>query len=105
MVAYTSAARARELSLRVALGATRGRVVADVLRQGLALTAAGVAAGAGVALLATRALERLLFQVSPLDAVSFAAAAALLAVISLGACTLPAWRASRVDPAQVLRGE
>ena len=81
------------------------QVVADVLRQGLALAAIGLAAGAGLAVLATRTLSQLLFQVRPLDAVSFASAIALLVLVALAACSLPAWRASRVDPARALKGD
>jgi|ERR1700726_2836597 ABC-type antimicrobial peptide transport system permease subunit len=94
-----------ELGLRMALGASRGSVVLDVLRQGLALAAAGAAAGAALALAATRTLSQLLFQVDPLDPLSFTSAVVLLALISLGACLLPAWRASHVDPAYALRSE
>ena len=105
VVAYTSARRTREFGVRMALGATRRQVVTDVLRQGLALTAIGLAAGAGVAVLATRTLSQLLFQVRPLDGVSFASAIALLVLVALVACSLPAWRASRVDPARALKGD
>jgi putative ABC transport system permease protein len=102
---YVTAQRTRELGLRMALGATRTRVLREVLGQGLALAAAGVAIGAAIALPVTHALTQLLFEVSPLDPGSFAAAALLLAAISLGACFLPAWRASHLDPARALKSD
>ncbi len=61
-----------------------------MLRRGLTLAAIGLAAGAGLTVLATRTLSQLLFQVRPLDAVSFASAIALLALVALAACALPA---------------
>jgi putative ABC transport system permease protein len=79
--------------------------MSQVFRQGFVLTATGVIGGAGVAALVTRSLSQLLFRVSPLDAVSFASAIALLAFISICACLLPAWRASHVDPMHALRSE
>jgi ABC-type antimicrobial peptide transport system permease subunit len=105
VVSYATQQRTREFGVRIALGATRGSVMSDVFRQGLALTASGAVLGAGGALWATQTLSHILFQVSPLDPVSFAFAIALLALISICACLLPAWRASRLDPMQALRTE
>jgi predicted permease len=105
VVSYTTQQRTREFGVRIALGATQASVMSQVFRQGLALTASGAAIGAGGALWATRALAHILFEVSPLDPVSFACAIALLAVISTCACLLPAWRASRLDPMKALRTE
>jgi predicted lysophospholipase L1 biosynthesis ABC-type transport system permease subunit len=105
VAAYTTLQRTPEFGVRMALGATRGSVMSRVFRQGLALTAAGAAAGAGLAAAAARTLSQLLFEVQPLDPLSFAAAVALLALVSLVACLLPAWRAARVDPAHALRSE
>ena len=105
VAAYTAAQRTREFGLRMALGASRGSVLSEVLRQGLALTAAGAAAGAGLAVAASRALSQLLFEVQPLDPSSFTSAVVLLGLVALGACLLPAWRASRVDPAHALRSD
>jgi putative ABC transport system permease protein len=105
VVSYTTQQRTREFGVRIALGATPASVMSQVFRQGLALTASGTALGAAGALWATQTLSHLLFQVSPLDPLSFACAIALLAVISNCACLLPAWRASRLDPVQALRTE
>lgn len=105
VVSYTTQQRTREFGVRIALGATRARVMSQVLGEGLALTAMGVALGTGAALWTTQALSRLLFQVSPLDPLSIALAIALLAAISTIACLLPAWRASRLDPVRALRTE
>jgi ABC-type antimicrobial peptide transport system permease subunit len=105
VVSYATQQRAREFGVRIALGATPANVMSQVLRQGMALTASGAALGAGAALWATQALSHILFQVRPLDPVSFAFAIALLALISICACLLPAWRASRLDPVQALRTE
>jgi predicted permease len=105
VVSYTTQQRTREFGVRIALGATRGSVMSQVFRQGLALTATGAALGAGGALWATQTLSHILFQVSPLDPVSFICAVVLLVLISIFACLLPAWRASRLDPMQALRTE
>jgi ABC-type antimicrobial peptide transport system permease subunit len=105
VVSYATQQRTREFGVRIALGATRSSVMSQVFRQGLAITALGAALGAGGALWATQVLSHILFQVSPLDPVSFAFAIALLAFISICACLLPAWRASRLDPMQALRTE
>jgi putative ABC transport system permease protein len=105
VVSYATLQRTREFGLRIAMGATRGSVISQVLRQGLALTASGAVLGAAGALWAAQILAHILYHVSPLDPVSFAFAIALLALISIAACWLPAWRASRLDPMQALRTE
>ncbi len=95
--------RTRELAVRSALGATRSGIVALVLRQGMTLTGMGIAIGLAAAFIASRALVTLLFGISPLDAVTYVAVAALLAGVSLAACGMPAWRAARVHPSIALR--
>lgn len=105
VVSYTTLQRTREFGVRMALGATRRSVMSQVLRQGLALTLTGAALGAAGAVWATSVLTRILFEVSPLDPISFLAAIGLLALISLLACVLPAWKASRLSPIQALRVE
>ncbi|HEX6465138.1 MAG TPA: FtsX-like permease family protein, partial [Vicinamibacterales bacterium] len=94
---------ARELALRMALGAERSTVLRRVLFSGLLLTAGGVACGAVAALGLTRLLGTLLFDVSPRDPRTFAMALVTMGLASLAACFLPAWRATRTDPAGVLR--
>ena len=97
--------RMREIGVRSALGATRGSILALVLRQGLSLTLLGVLIGLVGAIGATRALMTLLFDVSRLDPVTYVGVIMLLASVSVLACWLPAWRAARVDPAITLRAE
>ena len=105
VMAYTVARRTREVGVRIALGATRGKVVRRVLGRGLRIAALGVAAGLGLFLLASRFLEPLLFEVSPTDPVVLAGAAATLALSAVLASYLPARRAARVDPVVALRVE
>jgi putative ABC transport system permease protein len=105
VVAYAVAQRTRELGIRMALGARGDDVLWLVLRQGVALAAAGTAIGLAGALLTTRALGRLLYQVTPSDpAILLAGTLALIAVASL-ASWLPARRAARTDPVEALRAE
>ncbi|MFN8582108.1 MAG: ADOP family duplicated permease [Gemmatimonadaceae bacterium] len=95
--------RGREMGLRTALGASRSSVVRLVVQRGLVLTAIGSAIGAAGVLAANRVLRQFVFGVGPGDPWTLIIVATLLAVIALVACTLPAWRASRVDPAVALR--
>jgi predicted lysophospholipase L1 biosynthesis ABC-type transport system permease subunit len=105
VISYTVLQRRHEIGIRMALGARTSQVVAAVLRQGLALIAAGVVLGALAALLLGRFLATLLFGVAATDPGTFAAVAAVLALMALLASALPALRAARVDPATVLRSE
>ena len=93
----------RELGLRMALGAGASNVLRLVLSRGLLLTTTGIIIGIALALLLTRLLGNLLYQVSPRDPLAFGAAFMIMAVASLAACLLPAWRATRTDPARALR--
>ena len=97
--------RVREIGVRTALGASRGSILSMVMRQGLWLSIAGVAIGLAGAAMASRGLQSLLFEISPLDPASFAAVAAMLMGVAAAASWLPAWRASRVDPSITLRSE
>jgi ABC-type antimicrobial peptide transport system permease subunit len=105
VLAFAVRERTRELGIRLALGAQRRDVLRLVLGRAAALTACGLAAGAGVALLATRAMRSLLFGVEPADPVTFAVVAAGVAAMALLASWLPARRASRIDPNDALRSQ
>jgi ABC-type antimicrobial peptide transport system permease subunit len=105
VVHFAIAQRTREIGIRVALGARGADLVRLVLRQGLALPLAGTAAGLVGALLLTRVMRHLLFQVDASDPVTFAAVAALLMAVTVAACWFPARRAMRVDPLVALRDE
>jgi putative ABC transport system permease protein len=97
--------RMREIGVRSALGATRASILGLVLRQGMWLTALGMIAGLGFAVLASQALVTLLFGISRLDALTYAGVSALLSGVAGVACWIPAWRAAGVDPATTLRAE
>jgi predicted permease len=103
VMSYAVSQSTRELGLRMALGAGSSNLLRLVLSRGLVLTAGGVAFGAVVALGLMRLLGNLLYQVSPRDPLAFAAAFAIMAIAALAACFLPAWRATRTDPARALR--
>lgn len=105
LLTFLVARRRREIGIRIALGARPRQVAAQVTRQGMALVGAGIALGLAAALAWGRLMAGLLYGVRPGDPAALAAAAGLLAVVALGACTLPALRAARVDPAQTLRNE
>jgi putative ABC transport system permease protein len=95
----------RELGLRMALGAGTSNVLRLVLLRGLLLTTIGIIIGIALALLLTRLLGNLLYQVSPRDPLAFAVAFAVMTLASVAACFLPAWRATRIDPIQTLRAQ
>jgi predicted permease len=99
------AARTREIGIRIALGADRGRVQRLVVREGMTLVAIGAAIGLAGALVATRVLATLLFHLAPSDPPTYVSIVALLAVTALTASWIPARRASRVDPLEALRTE
>lgn len=105
VIAYTVAQRTREIGVRVALGATRGSILAMVLRQGLVLAGVGIAVGLAAALAATRLLSDFLFGVPPTDLVTFFGASAILVVVALVASWAPARRAAASDPMIALRAE
>lgn len=98
------AERLHEIGVRAALGATRERIVALIVRQGMTLTALGAAIGLAAAALLSSALSALLFGVSRLDPVTYLAVTLALVLVSALACWAPAARAARVDPARTLRG-
>jgi len=97
--------RTREIGVRAALGASRRSILTLVMRQGMTLTGTGVVIGLTGAVAATRALVTLLFGISLLDPLTYTGVIALLLGVAGIACWVPAWRASRVDPAITLRAE
>lgn len=105
IIAYSVNRRTREIGLRVALGAKRADVVGLVVREGMRLAAVGVVVGVVLAAAATRLLSGLLFNVSPLDAATFAGMSALFVLVALVASYLPARRAAAADPMEALRVE
>jgi predicted permease len=108
VIAYAVAQRTHEIGVRITLGASRSQVVYMVLRSGLRLTAIGVAAGVFLSLIAARfatAFSSFLFGVKATDVVTFAAVTGMVILVSLLACYIPAYRASKVDPIIALRYE
>jgi predicted permease len=105
VISYAVSQRTREVGIRIALGAESGQVRSMFVRQGLVLTAVGVAVGLGGAVALTRWMASLLFEVSPLDPVTYVAVSVVLIVAATLASYLPSRRATRIDPVDALRAE
>ncbi len=105
VVAYSTRQRTHEIGIRMALGAGQGDVFRQVLGRGLSLALAGLTVGLLVSLALTRYLRGMLFGIGTVDWITFASVAAVLFLVALAACYLPARRASSVDPMQALRTE
>jgi putative ABC transport system permease protein len=105
LLSYSVARRTQELGVRIALGAGTADVLRMIVREGLTLTFAGEAIGLPLALLFTVPLRRLLYQMSNVDPVTYVSVAVFLVLVALAACLVPAWRATRVNPAAALRAE
>jgi ABC-type antimicrobial peptide transport system permease subunit len=103
LVAYSVAQRTRELGIRMALGASRSRIVRSVLRQGLVMAIAGVALGTAASFATARLLTNFVFGVSTRDPMTFASVGALLLAVAVGASLVPAVRAIRLNPVNALR--
>lgn len=103
VMSYSVSQSTRELGLRMALGAGVKDLLGKVMSHGLRLTAAGIVIGAVAAVMLTRLMGNLLYKVNPRDPIAFGWAVVVIAVASLTACFLPAWRATRIDPVQALR--
>ena len=105
VVSYSVSQRTQEIGIRVALGARSADVLRLVLREGLLLGGLGVAVGLATAVVSTRLLRTLLFEVTPTDPATLGAVAGLILMVALGAALWPARRAARVDPTVALRYE
>jgi len=105
VLSYAVAERSHEIGIRMAMGARAGDVQGMVLKSGLALAGAGLVLGVLGAIGATRLMRSLLFGVSTTDVTTFLIAPVVLALVGVAACLIPAYRATRVDPAVVLRQE
>ena len=105
VMAYLVTRRTREIGIRMAIGARPEQVRGQILRESLALAATAVAAGVAGAWGLTRYLTAMLYGVTPLDGVTFSAAALVLVAVAMAASLLPARKASRVDPVVALREE
>jgi predicted permease len=105
VVSFLVNQRTQEIGLRMALGASAGQVVKMVLSQGVLMAAAGLVLGVAGAIAAAQFLSSMLFEVTPFDPLTYCVVASLVALVTLGACLLPARRASRIDPMRALRQE
>ena len=105
VLAYHVNQRIGEFGIRIALGAPTGKLMALVVERSVRMVGAGLGLGVLVSVFGTRLVQELLFETDPLDPVAFLGAAAFLGTIALVACVLPAWRAARVNPVEVLRKE
>jgi ABC-type antimicrobial peptide transport system permease subunit len=105
VISYQVARRTREIGVRMALGASRGRVVRDVVGEAAGLALIGVALGTAGALLAVRFARGMLYGVAPTDPLTFGSVAALLMLVAIAAAMVPAARASGIQPVEALRAE
>lgn len=105
MLAFLVRYRTAEIGLRLALGAMPGDILALVFRRGMLLVGSGIAIGAGAAVALARLMKSLLYGIAPTDATSYAIAAAVVVIVALAACWIPARRAMRVNPMVALRHE
>jgi predicted permease len=105
VLSYMVTERRREIGIRVALGAPRSHVLAQIMKQGLQVTALGLTIGLAGALAVNRLIASLLFGVEPTDPLTTGSVMATIAAVAVIASWLPAWRASRLDPNVVLRDE
>ncbi|HLK67968.1 MAG TPA: ABC transporter permease [Bryobacteraceae bacterium] len=105
LISQSITERSHELGVRMALGATPEQAMANAMKPGMLLAAAGVAAGTGLSLLAVRLVKHMIWGVQPADPITFAATAAMLLLVAIVASAIPALRILRLDPARSLRSE
>jgi ABC-type antimicrobial peptide transport system permease subunit len=105
VISYSVSQRTREMGIRIALGAPQAALQGMVVRHGMLLAAIGVAIGLGSAVALTRILASLLFEISPVDPLTYSAVSAVLLAAAAAASYVPAHRASRVNPVVALRAE
>jgi putative ABC transport system permease protein len=105
VMSYSVAQRTNEIGIRMALGAQTRDVLGLIVKDGVKLVLVGLVLGISGALALTRLLSTLLFGVTTRDPPTFVAIAALLSIVAMLACYIPAWRATRVDPLEALRCE
>ncbi|HET9183282.1 MAG TPA: ABC transporter permease [Candidatus Angelobacter sp.] len=104
-IAYSVSQRTRELGLRLALGATRGKLLELIMREGMLLVAIGLAVGLAVSFMVSRMISSMLFGITSFDPVTFMMASVILCIIAAAACFFPALKSSRMDPLEALRVE
>jgi putative ABC transport system permease protein len=105
VIAYATHERLKEIGIRIALGGTSRHVVGVILGEGAWIAATGAVAGLLVSAAMSRLVRGMLYGITPLDGPTYAAAAIMVIVIALSACGVPAYRASRLDPLEVLRSD
>jgi putative ABC transport system permease protein len=105
LISYSVTQRTREIGLRMALGADAGRVLSATIRQALTLALSGMVIGVLVALAASRVMANLLYDISPVDPLTYVGVSLVLVIVAVVAGLIPALRATRVDPATALRHE
>jgi len=104
-MSYSVNQRRNEIGIRMALGAQPATVLRLILGNGMAMVLGGIVVGLGLSLLLSKSMSSLLYGIGMFDAASFLSTAALLILVALGACFIPARRAMRVDPIVALRYE
>jgi predicted permease len=105
ILSHLVSTRQQEIGIRMALGADRSEILRLVLGRGLLLSGLGLALGLGASFGLTRLIKTMLFNVTPTDPVTLSMVAGVIAFVSIAACLVPAWRATRVDPLIVLKAE
>lgn len=105
VMSYSVAQRTREIGIRIALGATQGRIARSVVRRGVVLSLIGAIAGLGAAYWGTRLIATMLYRVTPLDTMSFATGALVLILTAVVACIVPTRRALGIDPIRAIRAD